>query len=149
MRRPLPLPPLNLRDWWNQSQSGNAVAVHPSGETCYVAWNGNLFACRTADGTPLPLPDSVEVEARRLRVGEGWCSTVGVVGYPREVRLGWLEPLVTHPGPADVSLHVEPIPAKVAAAVGGLPQPSRITTLSLKRLSRSSSGARFDGGLCK
>lgn len=63
----------------------------------------------------LPLPDSVEVEARRLKVGVGWRSTVGVAGYPREVRLGWLEPLVTHPGPADVSLHVEPIPARVAA----------------------------------
>lgn len=63
----------------------------------------------------LPLPDSIEVEARRVRVGGRWCSTVAVVGYPREVRLGWLEPLVTHPGTADVSLHIEPIPAKAAA----------------------------------
>jgi type IV secretory pathway VirB4 component len=63
----------------------------------------------------LPLPDSIEVEPRRLRVGDGWCSTMGVIGYPREVRLGWLEPLVTHPGTADVALHVEPIPTRVAA----------------------------------
>jgi type IV secretory pathway VirB4 component len=63
----------------------------------------------------LPLPDSVEVEAKRLRVGEGWRSTVAVNGYPREARLGWLEPLVAHPGAVDVSMHVEPIPAPVAA----------------------------------
>jgi type IV secretory pathway VirB4 component len=60
-------------------------------------------------------PDSVEVEARRLRVGDTFHHTVGVTAYPREVRLGWLEPLVTHPGPADLALHVEPIPAPVAA----------------------------------
>lgn len=63
----------------------------------------------------LPLPDSVEIEPRRLRVGGGWRSTVAVTGYPREARLGWLEPLVAHPGAVDVSMHVEPIPAPVAA----------------------------------
>lgn len=72
---------------------------------------------RAAAVSPLgvPLPDAVEVEPRRLRVGHGWRHTVAVTGYPREVRLGWLEPLVTHPGPADVALHIEPIPAPVAA----------------------------------
>ncbi|MFP5375870.1 MAG: VirB4 family type IV secretion system protein [Acidimicrobiia bacterium] len=50
-----------------------------------------------------------------MRVGQGWRTTRAVTGYPREVRLGWLEPLVTHPGPADVALHIEPIPAAVAA----------------------------------
>ncbi|HVE46677.1 MAG TPA: DUF87 domain-containing protein [Acidimicrobiales bacterium] len=63
----------------------------------------------------LPMPDAVEVEARRLRVGQGWRATRAVTGYPREVRLGWLEPLVTHPGPTDVALHIEPIAAGVAA----------------------------------
>lgn len=63
----------------------------------------------------LPLPDSVEVEPKRLRVGGGWRAAVAVTGYPREARLGWLEPLVAHPGAVDVSMHVEPIPAPVAA----------------------------------
>jgi type IV secretory pathway VirB4 component len=31
------------------------------------------------------------------------------------VGLGWLEPLTTHPGRLDVSLHIEPVPAAVAA----------------------------------
>jgi type IV secretory pathway VirB4 component len=62
-----------------------------------------------------PLPDAVEVEPRRLRVGQGWRSSLAVVGYPREVRLGWAESLVNHPGAADVAFHVEPIPARVAS----------------------------------
>jgi type IV secretory pathway VirB4 component len=60
-------------------------------------------------------PDSVEVLARALRCGEDWCRSFAVVGYPREVRHGWLEPLAAHPGRLDVSLHVEPVAAEVAA----------------------------------
>jgi len=58
----------------------------------------------------------VEVAPRAVRVGETWCRTLIVTGYPREVPSGWLEPLVTHPGAADVALHVEPVPSAVAAA---------------------------------
>jgi type IV secretory pathway VirB4 component len=60
-------------------------------------------------------PESVEVRARWLRAGEDWCASFCVVGYPREVGLGWLEPLATHPGRLDVSLHVEPVAPSVAA----------------------------------
>ena len=60
-------------------------------------------------------PDSVEVLPRALRAGEDWCRSFAVVGYPREVRHGWLEPLAAHPGRLDVSLHVEPVAADVAA----------------------------------
>lgn len=68
-------------------------------------------------GGCLPLVDSVEAEARHLRVGDGMvCRTQAVVGYPSQVGSGWLEPVVTHAGPVDVALHVDPIPAAVAAA---------------------------------
>ena len=60
-------------------------------------------------------PDSVEVLPRALRVGEDWCATFCVTGYPREVGRGWLEPLCAHPGRLDVALHVEPVPQDVAA----------------------------------
>ena len=60
-------------------------------------------------------PDGVEVGARSLRVGDGWCRSFAVVGYPREVALGWLEPLATHPGRLDVSVHIEPVSGPVAA----------------------------------
>jgi hypothetical protein len=64
----------------------------------------------------LPLPDAVEVAPRAIRVGQVWCRTLIVTGYPREVPSGWLEPLLTHPGAADVAVHVEPVLAAVAAA---------------------------------
>ncbi|GII96299.1 hypothetical protein Ssi02_65300 [Sinosporangium siamense] len=38
-----------------------------------------------------------------------------MVGYPRDVGAGWLEPLLTYPGRLDVSLHIEPVPQAVAA----------------------------------
>ena len=60
-------------------------------------------------------PDRVEVRPRALRVGDGWCASLAVVGYPREVGFGWLEPLCAHPGRLDVAVHVEPVPANQAA----------------------------------
>jgi len=60
-------------------------------------------------------PDSVEVHPRALRVGEGWCRSFAVTGYPREVGRGWLEPLCAHPGRLDVALHIAPVPAALAA----------------------------------
>ena len=50
-----------------------------------------------------------------VRAGGTLCRTLAIAGYPREVGLGWLEPLLTHPGPIGVALHVEPVPAAKAA----------------------------------
>src|SRR6266508_1236790 len=68
-------------------------------------------------GTPggLPAPDAIEVRPRWLRVGGTWCRTLAVTGYPHEVPLGWLEPVLAAPGTLDVALHVKPIPPLVAA----------------------------------
>jgi hypothetical protein len=63
----------------------------------------------------LPGPHALQVQARTVRAGDTWCRTFAVAGYPREVGLGWLEPLLTHPGPVDVAVQVEPIPTAVAA----------------------------------
>ncbi|MBL7491181.1 ATP-binding protein [Frankia sp. AgB1.9] len=60
-------------------------------------------------------PPGLEVEARQLWVGDLVAATVAVVGYPREVGPGWLEPLLSYPGRLDVSVHVDPIAAPVAA----------------------------------
>ncbi|MHB1928005.1 MAG: VirB4 family type IV secretion system protein [Acidimicrobiales bacterium] len=60
-------------------------------------------------------PDSLEVHPRALRLGDGWCASFAVVGYPREVGRGWLGPLTALPGRVDVSVHVEPVPAETAA----------------------------------
>lgn len=70
---------------------------------------------RRPAGAVAPLVASARVAPRHLEVGDGARRTVAVVGYPHEVRLGWLEPVVTHAGPVDVSVHIEPVPAKAAA----------------------------------
>ncbi|GAA4935702.1 hypothetical protein GCM10023224_15600 [Streptomonospora halophila] len=50
-----------------------------------------------------------------MLLGEGAAASFVVTGYPAEVGHAWLEPLLTYPGRLDVSLHVEPVPPKVAA----------------------------------
>ncbi len=63
----------------------------------------------------LPAPDSVQIGARSLTVGAGVCRTFAVVGYPREVGPGWLEPLLAYPGQLDVAVHIDPVPSRLAA----------------------------------
>ena len=68
-----------------------------------------------AGGGSVPGPDSIEVGARHVRVGDWWAATLAVTGYPSEVGPGWLESLTAYPGRLDVSLHIEPVPPAVAA----------------------------------
>jgi len=56
----LDVPGAKINDWWNRAVYGNAIAVHPLGESCYIAWGARLYAFRTADGRPLPVPKDVE-----------------------------------------------------------------------------------------
>jgi type IV secretory pathway VirB4 component len=79
-------------------------------------------------------PDALEVGPRWLRVGGRWTRTLAVTGYPYEVGLGWLEPVLNAPGTLDVSLHVEPIPTPVAA--------QRLR----RQLARLESSRRLDAG---
>ncbi|MET7970833.1 DUF87 domain-containing protein [Micromonospora sp. NPDC005305] len=51
-----------------------------------------------------------------LRVGDGYAATLVVTGYPAEVGPAWLEPLLSWPGRLDLALHIDPLPAPVAAA---------------------------------
>ncbi|RBQ21174.1 conjugal transfer protein TraC [Spongiactinospora rosea] len=60
-------------------------------------------------------PDLVTVRPRHIEVLDNVCTTLAIAGYPRDVGPGWLEPLLTHPGRLDVTLHIEPIPSLVAA----------------------------------
>ena len=66
---------------------------------------------------PVGLPGlhAVQVTAASLEAGGIHHRTLAVTGYPREVGPGWLEPLLDHPGPIDVALHIDPLPTAVAA----------------------------------
>ncbi len=60
-------------------------------------------------------PDALEVGPTSLQAGATVCRSFAVTGYPREVGPGWLEPLASYPGNADIALHLDPIPPPVAA----------------------------------
>src|SRR5580692_2257755 len=60
-------------------------------------------------------PPVLELRTDRVRAGERWQQTYAVTGYPREVGYGWLAPLLRGAPDVEVSLHVEPFPAEIAA----------------------------------
>src|SRR5438874_4042252 len=60
-------------------------------------------------------PPALELERGAARVGTGWTRTLAVVGFPREVARGWLEPLLRAAGDLDLALHVEPLAPPLAA----------------------------------
>ncbi|MEO3861358.1 DUF87 domain-containing protein [Acrocarpospora sp. B8E8] len=62
----------------------------------------------------IPTP-AIRVTAHHIGLDGSLAASFAVVGYPREVSPGWLEPLLTYPGRLEVSLHVEPIAPMVAA----------------------------------
>ncbi|GGK43757.1 hypothetical protein GCM10010124_40670 [Pilimelia terevasa] len=61
------------------------------------------------------LPDGVAVHARHVQIGAELAATLTVTSYPAEVGAGWLQPLLDFPGRLDVAVHIDPIPAPVAA----------------------------------
>lgn len=60
-------------------------------------------------------PHAIEIHPRHLAVGNGVCRSFAVTGYPREVGLGWLAPLLEHPGRLEIALHVDPMRNDIAA----------------------------------
>ena len=70
-------------------------------------------------------PAAIRVAPDHLRVGDGYAATLAVTGYPAEVGLSWLEPVIGWPGRADVAVHIDPMPA-VSAASGLRRQRARL-----------------------
>ena len=60
-------------------------------------------------------PDTVVTAGTYLKVGSGYAATLAVSGYPAEVGMTWLEPVLAWAGRLDVALHIEPVPSEVAA----------------------------------
>ncbi|WP_200886740.1 VirB4 family type IV secretion system protein [Phaeacidiphilus oryzae] len=68
-----------------------------------------------APAEPMLGPDSVQLAPRHLAVGDLLAAPLQVTGYPAEVGPGWLDPLLSYPGRLDLAVHIEPVPAAVAA----------------------------------
>src|SRR5262245_53189117 len=84
-RVPLKVPRADLDSWWYQAWYGNAVAVHPSGEVCYIAWAGRLHAFRTADGKSLPVPKEVQAHQVVLSPDGGRLLAAHCTDYQRQL----------------------------------------------------------------
>jgi type IV secretory pathway VirB4 component len=61
-------------------------------------------------------PAALQVAPRHVQVGDHYTATFAVTGYPAEVGPAWLEPLLSYPARLDIALHIQPVPAPVAAA---------------------------------
>jgi type IV secretory pathway VirB4 component len=64
---------------------------------------------------PGPSPAALAITSGHVRVGDGYAATFAVSGYPAQVGPAWLEPLLSYPGRVDVAVHVDPVPAELAA----------------------------------
>lgn len=53
-------------------------------------------------------PSSIEVDFRFIRIGEKFVKTFFVVGYPRFVSSGWLQPVIDFDHQIDVSMFIYP-----------------------------------------
>ena len=60
-------------------------------------------------------PSAVTTASGFVRVGDGYAATLIVSGYPAEVGMAWLEPLLGWAGRLDVAVHIDPLPTEVAA----------------------------------
>jgi len=80
-------------------------------------WDSEFAEFLGGDGARSPgwLPDFLEVGPRHVAVGEELAASLVIVGWPREVFGGWLEPLTSFPARVDVSIHIEPIPPEQAS----------------------------------
>ena len=71
---------------------------------------------RTADLAAVVGPGAVVTAGGFLRVGDGYTTTLIVAGYPAEVGMAWLEPLLAWAGHLDVAIHIDPLPSDAAAS---------------------------------
>jgi WD40 repeat protein len=62
----LHVPRARFDAWSFYAGCGNAIAVHPAGQSCYIAWAGRLYHFRTADGKSLPVPKGIEANQLAL-----------------------------------------------------------------------------------
>ncbi len=53
-------------------------------------------------------PSSIEVDFRFIRVGDRYCTTLFVVGYPRYVSPNWLQPLIDYDHTLDIAMFCYP-----------------------------------------
>ncbi|GAB4001394.1 hypothetical protein GCM10029992_36740 [Glycomyces albus] len=80
--------------------------------------NRRSVMARRRRGTPLEAdlwPDTAFFELRRYRCGDGWGAVFLVTGYPAVLSWGWLGHLAGAGARVNLALHLDGVPAAVAA----------------------------------
>lgn len=118
------VPDAELDAWWYHAWYGNAIEIHPNGESCYLAWGGRLYCFRTVDGESLPTPR--ELPANQVILGlDGERLVVGFRSHGASPEISGLT--------ADArggSILWRKTPAKEFAQVAGfLPDGERFVTI--------------------
>lgn len=67
------------------------------------------FALGTRSLADLVAPAAVEVDRDHLRLEYQYARVLAVVGYPRVVSAGWLQPLLDFEQPIELAIHVHPL----------------------------------------
>src|SRR5258708_8985697 len=73
-----------------------------------------LFGIGKSNGaghTPIdgfPAPEALEITPRAVKAGDTWFRTLAIVGWPREVSAGWLQPLLSWRGGPHTALDLQP-----------------------------------------
>jgi type IV secretory pathway VirB4 component len=87
--------------------------AQPSGKGLFGMGKSNGAAHTPIDG--FPAPEALEITPRAVKAGDTWFRTLAIVGWPREVSAGWLQPLLSWRGASDIALYFEPIANDTAA----------------------------------
>ncbi|MEA2590054.1 MAG: hypothetical protein QOH66_2981, partial [Actinomycetota bacterium] len=85
----------------------------PSSKGLFGIGKNNGTAHTPIDG--FPAPEALEITPRAVKAGDTWFRTLAIVGWPREVSAGWLQPLLSWRGAADIALYFEPLANDTAA----------------------------------
>jgi hypothetical protein len=104
-------------------REGQPVDEGPGGERSaksrrFGKGSPNQSKGHTTGRTPIdgfPAPEALEITPRAVKAGDTWFRTLAIVGWPREVSAGWLQPLLSWRGAADIALYFEPVPNDAAA----------------------------------
>lgn len=82
-----------------------------------IGWLRSLWGAGESFDASIELwPDALRPEARRVQTGDGWAATLVLVGWPGMVSYAWLEPFIDQATRLEVSMHLDGVPAEIAAA---------------------------------
>src|SRR5207244_6108028 len=90
------------------------------GQSSQESAGKRLFGSGKSNGARSPIdgfpaPEALEITPRAVRAGDMWFRTLAIVGWPREVSAGWLQPLLSWRGAAAIALYFDPVANDTAA----------------------------------